>query len=213
MTQTSRELQERLEAARLNIETKSRRRMHVLRDLPCYKQNYQLDLTEAATIWAFASLALFDAREDCEAYFDAFVDIMYASTKDAESLLSESQRSQLMRNAGEVIKNKTPQVNKGLAWGAKVFSTLDEQHPFRIAGQELNRLLNNLSRAIELVPQETIGELIARSVDFCLNNEFRQMGGNVSDEEVFAALDRLFRIASNINRVGMAHQDSTSAHR
>src|SRR5690606_32289339 len=128
------QLNRRLETS----ETQVHRLTEVLNEYFFYTRNFQLDLAEAAIIWAIVALASHERRDECESNLHAICDIMYTSTEDAEKTLSDSNRQQIMVAATAVQRHLTPAVGEIFRASATKLNTFEQDNVLRMVAQMLH---------------------------------------------------------------------------
>ena len=93
-------------------QAQTHRFMQVLCEYEVYTRTFQLDLAEAAILWAVASLVGNDRRGECKANFVAFIDMMYCATEDAEKTYSKSKRDEMFDAAQTVQETPNPRCRR-----------------------------------------------------------------------------------------------------
>ncbi|MBL4883908.1 MAG: hypothetical protein JKY95_05160 [Planctomycetaceae bacterium] len=160
-TEAGRKLAGRINRNVETSDTQLDRLSQVLNEYYFYLHDFQLNLTDAAIVWAYAALASHDRRKECESNLHAPSDIMYTSTADGEKTLSESDRQQLVVAATAVQQHLEPGIGDILRESAQKLTTYKESNPLRITVGSLH-----LVRTLYL--EHAAPRLLSNLTDYCI---------------------------------------------
>lgn len=194
-TEAGREMADRLNRTLETTETQHHRLMQVLNEYFLYTDVYQRDLAEAAAMWAFATLAVDERRDECQSYFYAYVDWMYTITEDAKKTLNDSQREQIAVAADAVQQHLVTGINEILQSSARTLQTYDEQSPSRIVALMLHRFRGT---DLEHSHWSHLRDLIGQCVIMCQVARSYKLGID-SDADLLKAINELATGAAQIS--------------
>lgn len=163
-TDAGRQIADRVNRHRETSETQLHRLTQVLNEYPFYTRNFQLNLADAAIVWAMAALASHERRDECKSNLHAISDIMYASTEDAERTLSESERQQVVIAATAVHEHLTPEVGDVLRASVRILATFEKDNNLRMAAEILHQTRGTY---LEHAPSHFLPHLIGHCFIMC----------------------------------------------
>ncbi len=181
-------------------DTRTHRLNQVLKEYLLFERNGQLDLAEAAIVWAMASLAMHPRRSECESNLHAFSDIMYTSTDDAEHTQSESERQLVVVSATAVLQHLVPGVGQILNESQKRLAAIDKEHLVRMTAEMLHRLRYSY---LEHAPTHLLPTLIGRCLIMCRGLDGLELGMNVQ-AELTESIQNVVRTVSDVIDAVMA---------
>jgi hypothetical protein len=177
-TEVGRELAGRLNRNLETSDTQLHRLTQVLDEYIFYIRDLQLDLADAAIVYAFSGLASHGRRDECKSNLHALADLMYVATEDAINTLTESDRQQIAVAAAAVRHHVTAGVREVLRESVQQLLTYDEHHTLRIAAEMLHRVSKYLDHA--LPPH--LSNLIGHCFVMCDTIDGYELGiGSVAD--------------------------------
>ena len=112
----------------------------VLDEFVLYTRDFQLDLAEAAIVWAMAALASNKRRDECKSNLHAIADIMYVSTSDAEKTLSTSDRQQIVVAATAVQQHLVAGVGEVLKDAFRTLREYEKENILRTSAELLQQV-------------------------------------------------------------------------
>lgn len=176
-------------------DTQLHRLTQVLNEYFFYTRDFQLDLAEAAIIWAIASLASHERRAECESNLHALSDIMYVSTDDAGNTLNESEKTQIVVAATAVWEYLTAAVGDILRESAQKIGTREEV--LQTTAESLHQIRVAF---LEHSPPDLLRDLIAHCFIMCKASNVYELGMAGSETDVAEAIKNVFDSSSQVIR-------------
>lgn len=191
--------------ARLNSEYESNEMkngffVRVLKEFRSFEHFYQLELTRSAYAWSMASLASHSRCDNCEKYFEAIIESMYALCEATEKSRTESQLKQLIARSQAVKDRLFADVGEILGDSGERLARLDEMDPRRITGQALHRLFMTF---LDHASPNDFPQLIAACSAMCSALACERAGVEIDGMKLVQAMMAVCDYANEISKTVM----------